>query len=465
MSNLVNGVDSGSSFGYVYDALGRPVARDLDEFGYNARGEVTWARYGTNTLADIYDYDSIGNFISNRCHGAWSRFEANELNEYTSIANANTNLIAYDLDGNLLTNGVWTYGYDSENHLTAVYSNSVMVVRNVFDAFARRVVKTTSEDCISHLYDGWNLCREQRQNASEGFLAFWGKDISGTKTSAGGVGGLIAVQMSHNYFLPLYDASGNITSYIHSDSSVVASYRYDAFGRTIHKEGSMSSLFRFGFSTKLFDSESDLVYYGYRFLNASCGRWLTRDPLGEAGGFHLYAFLSNNSLSSVDYLGLSCYLIKGPYDISPWEGVFSLDMHSAPSGGGLVAIEGVRVTWTRTAKIDCCCKLLGVTYTKTRTLTQTIDKYNSFPGIPIILGFDPARVAPQIPIPTNLPAMIGQVAAEGAARAIEAIVGIYVSELDRQIILNAAKKGRPSDTAPWPTIDGDPCNNRKDRKF
>ena len=27
------------------------------------------------------------------------------------------------------------------------------------------------------------------------------------------------------------------------------------------------------------------------------------------------------------------------------------------------------------------------------------------------------------------------------------------------------KRGRPSDTSPWPTIDGDPCNNRKDRKF
>ena len=39
----------------------------------------------------------------------------------------------------------------------------------------------------------------------------------------------------------------------------------------------------FRFSTKYQDDETDLLYYGYRYYNASTGRWISRDPLEEAG--------------------------------------------------------------------------------------------------------------------------------------------------------------------------------------
>ncbi len=34
------------------------------------------------------------------------------------------------------------------------------------------------------------------------------------------------------------------------------------------------------------------------------GRWLNRDPIGEAEDINLYGFLSNNSIDWIDYLGL-----------------------------------------------------------------------------------------------------------------------------------------------------------------
>ena len=145
VSNLVNGVDSGSSFDYTYDALGRPVARNLNEFGYNARGEVAWARYGTNTLADVYNYDYIGNFTSNRLRGAWLQFTANELNNYISVEDANIRRLLYDRDGNVLTNGTLSFEYDSENRLTAVYSDCLVVCNCSFDPFGRRVLKKDNE--------------------------------------------------------------------------------------------------------------------------------------------------------------------------------------------------------------------------------------------------------------------------------------------------------------------------------
>jgi RHS repeat-associated protein len=60
----------------------------------------------------------------------------------------------------------------------------------------------------------------------------------------------------------------------------------------------------FRFSTKYQDDETDLLYYGYRYYNASTGRWLSRDPIGIRGGLNLYGFVGNSSLDRFDKLGL-----------------------------------------------------------------------------------------------------------------------------------------------------------------
>ena len=40
----------------------------------------------------------------------------------------------------------------------------------------------------------------------------------------------------------------------------------------------------FRFSTKYQDDETDLLYYGYRYYNASTGRWMSCDPYEKVGG-------------------------------------------------------------------------------------------------------------------------------------------------------------------------------------
>jgi RHS repeat-associated protein len=54
------------------------------------------------------------------------------------------------------------------------------------------------------------------------------------------------------------------------------------------------------FSTKYQDEESDLIYYGYRYHNASTGRWISRDPIQEKGGLNVYGFVRNNPIQEVD---------------------------------------------------------------------------------------------------------------------------------------------------------------------
>jgi RHS repeat-associated protein len=54
------------------------------------------------------------------------------------------------------------------------------------------------------------------------------------------------------------------------------------------------------FSTKRYDAQTGLVYYGYRFYAPDMGKWLNRDPLGEAEGRNLYAFVLNNPSNLID---------------------------------------------------------------------------------------------------------------------------------------------------------------------
>jgi len=42
---------------------------------------------------------------------------------------------------------------------------------------------------------------------------------------------------------------------------------------------------------------------GHRYYHPETGRWISRDPIEERGGFHLYMFAQNNSIQQYDLLG------------------------------------------------------------------------------------------------------------------------------------------------------------------
>jgi RHS repeat-associated protein len=63
----------------------------------------------------------------------------------------------------------------------------------------------------------------------------------------------------------------------------LANYDYGPFGEVIRASGPMAAFNPVCGSTKIWDRETDLLYYGYRYYNPSTGRWLSRDPLGELG--------------------------------------------------------------------------------------------------------------------------------------------------------------------------------------
>jgi RHS repeat-associated protein len=292
---------------------------------------------GTNAYA--YVYDPIGNRLTASANADTNLYAANALNQYSTITYQSNSLQpnslspAYDLDGNMLTNGPWAYTWDAENRMASACSNGVLLVTNVYDHLSRRIRKevyaranTTSNyepvTCNTFLYDGWNVIRETALlNSLTPPIALtnyytWGLDLSGTMQGAGGVGGLLAVTtlstcnnqpVTCNTYYPAYDANGNVTAYLDATGGVAIAFSYDPFGRTVSETvnalpGAVYLPHRF--STKYLDPETGMYYYGYRFYHPELGRWVSRDPIGEKGGINNYAVVVNSTINLVDVLGL-----------------------------------------------------------------------------------------------------------------------------------------------------------------
>src|ERR1051326_2103796 len=106
----------------------------------------------------------------------------------------------------------------------------------------------------------------QKRNGSNNPLVSYtrGNDLSGTMEGAGGIGGLLARSSGysggnfpvHNYYFA--DGNGNITYLLDNSPTMVAKYRYDAFGNTISKSGTLADANVYRFSKRKPRQRSDV---------------------------------------------------------------------------------------------------------------------------------------------------------------------------------------------------------------
>lgn len=88
-----------------------------------------------------------------------------------------------------------------------------------------------------------------------------------------------------------------------ADGHMVAVYEYDPYGKLLKADGINANNNPFRFSTKYWDNETGLGYWGYRYYSMEFGRWLNRDPAGELGELNLYVSFSNSSINKIDFIG------------------------------------------------------------------------------------------------------------------------------------------------------------------
>ena len=315
------------------------------KYGYDLTDQVTNAVLSASASDGAwgYAYDAMGNRKTASALSAssgtseLSTYAANRLNQYSNITYQSNSLQpnslspAYDLNGNMTWDGTNAYFWDLQNLLVLV-SNAEVQVASAYDAMGRRVRKIVSrrdaetqswtvEETHHFFYDGWNVVRETVQlnsltppNALTNYYT-WGNDLSGSLQGAGGVGGLLAVSVSttnhepstSNTFYPLYDHNGNVERYVSRSGATVAAFQYDAFGNIVSETRTNSGTneltnfsFAYRFSTKYWDEETGLYYYGCRFYRPGLGRWVNRDNIQERSGENIYMFVDNNGICLID---------------------------------------------------------------------------------------------------------------------------------------------------------------------
>ncbi len=59
------------------------------------------------------------------------------------------------------------------------------------------------------------------------------------------------------------------------------------------------------FPGQYYDEETGLHYNRFRYYDPGTGRYISADPIGQAGGVNLYTYARNNPLYWIDFLGLA----------------------------------------------------------------------------------------------------------------------------------------------------------------
>lgn len=305
----------------------------------------------------------------------------------------------YDVDGNLLTDGRWTYTWDGENRLIQMQglssgpSGSLRKLVFEYDALGRRIAKqvyiwngtaypSAPNTILRFVYDGWNLLGELDGNNNLIRSYQWGTDLSGTMQGAGGVGGLVLVKPTgSNPQFAVYDGNGNVAGFVDGSMGLTsANFEYGPFGETIRQSGSQAAT-PIRFSTKYQDDETGLIYYAFRYYNSDTGRWINRDPITENGGVNLYGMVRNNLIQWIDSLGLVDFFFaqqRGSFD----------SFQLIPGVGGAVGVWGQN-SWNANGDYSGvgCSGTTSVSVSSSDHLGSRNNQCNSItPKSPVISG-------------------------------------------------------------------------------
>jgi RHS repeat-associated protein len=255
---------------------------------------------GSSTTGDQYNYayDNADNLMVEQGPSIAGGVSLNALNQ---IASFNGQGFVYDANGNLLSDGTRTYTWDAENRLLSIgyVAQPTWSTTFRYDGHGRRIAIVTTNDSgtteTRYLWCGDTIC--QARDATDTVTRRYypeGELLPGSAT-------------------PLYyakDHLGSVRDIQAADGSNGASFDYDAYGNPIQSSGSAAPDVRY--AKMFYEQTSGLYLTRYRAYDPQTGRWLSKDPLGNAGGTNLYAYVNGNPITNIDPLGLDACSCSKP---------------------------------------------------------------------------------------------------------------------------------------------------------
>lgn len=303
----------GGTTSYSYDRSGRLAEISYpngfgSSYGYDAASRLTDL---VNRRADGTTLSSY-RFTLNRTGDRIAVEKTEPLipqitaEEVTGSYNAENELLAmgdltfdYDTNGNLIlmTSGMGdtSYRFDVRDKLESLASPEG-VTSFEYDGDGNRVSLTRAGQTKEFVIDPNRPLPDVIAEADEGGeiqnYYLYGLGLVG-KISADGA------TIRYHHFDPL----GSTIALSDPSGVVTDQYAYDEFGRLNRSTGSTPNPFQYVGRFGVQNDPTGLYFMRARYYDPAAGRFVSRDPIGLAGGINLYSYASNNPISQIDPSG------------------------------------------------------------------------------------------------------------------------------------------------------------------
>ena len=275
-----------------------------------------------------YSYDFAGRLVDVVQDGvsvASFTYDANG-NRTNTVLNGTSYASTFDDQDRMLNFGAQTYSYNSNGELQQSVTGIGAQTNYSYDGHGNLVLINLPTNLFSGMYyDSQNrmINKTLLQKNSAGRLVYDEQNrIVGSFSSSG-----VTEALYHyptGFHSPDYMRTGGITYRIiknHLGSpilvvnidngSIIQQLTYNTLGKAVVNTNPYFQ--PFGFAGGFYDHDIKLVKFGARDYDTETGRWLTKDPIGFAGGDEsLYGYVGNDPVNFIDVTGLEAQRPQRP---------------------------------------------------------------------------------------------------------------------------------------------------------